>query len=213
MARHPKRLEILLASRAQKWHGCVSILRPLSSNLICLMAVLFGSGMVASAQTYDLSWHVIAGGGGTSSGANYTLSGTIGQPAAGHLSGGNYTIDGGFWGIYAAIQTPGAPLLSVAGAGSSVVVSWPAPSTGFNLQQNSNLSTTNWTAVAQSTNTVGGTNSVTIPATAGNLFFPVEVSLRFSKAVSRFRLREDVTADKRSQSSCEPSRLSNSKAP
>ena len=59
------------------------------------------------------------------------------------MTGGNYSLDGGFWGIIAAVQTPGAPLLSITRSGNSVIVSWPSPSTGFTLQQNSNVANTN----------------------------------------------------------------------
>src|SRR6266446_8922125 len=99
----------------------------------------------ASAQNYSIDWFTIDGGGGTSTGGVYSVSGTIGQPDAGHLSGGNYTIDGGFWGIIAAIQTPGAPLLRVVlTSTNTVIVAWPVASTGFSLQQNASLGTTTW---------------------------------------------------------------------
>ena len=49
------------------------------------------------------------GGGGTSTGGGYTVTGTIGQPDAGTMGGGTFSLNGGFWGIIAAIQTPGAP--------------------------------------------------------------------------------------------------------
>jgi len=97
----------------------------------------------ATAQTYSIDWFTIDGGGGTSTGGVYSVSGTIGQPDAGHMSGGNFTLDGGFWGIIAAIQSPGSPLLRVVHTSTNtVVVAWPAPSTGFSLQQNSDLNTT-----------------------------------------------------------------------
>ncbi len=121
-------------------------------------------------QTYDLSWNKIAGGGGTSTGGVYSLSGTIGQPDAGHLAGGNYTLDGGFWGIFAVVQTPGAPLLSIKSALPNVILSWPASATGFTLQQNPNLSTTNWSAVGQSIVVTNGSNTVTVPAVGSEFF-------------------------------------------
>jgi len=55
------------------------------------------------------------------------------------MNGGNYSIAGGFWGIIAAVQTPGAPLLAIRRTSTNTVaVSWPSPSTGFTLQQNTN---------------------------------------------------------------------------
>ena len=78
----------------------------------------------ASAQNYSIDWYKVAGGGGTSTGGVYAVSGTIGQPeASGALTGGNYSLSGGFWSLYA-VQTPGAPLLSIRYAGNQAVVSW-----------------------------------------------------------------------------------------
>ena len=89
----------------------------------------------ALAQSYSIDWFTIDGGGGTSTGGVYSVSGTIGQPDAGKMSGGNYSIDGGFWGITVAVQTPGAPLLSVERLGNAVRIHWPRPATGFLLDQ------------------------------------------------------------------------------
>ena len=99
----------------------------------------------ASGQSYSIDWYKIAGGG-TSTGGTYQVSGTIGQPDAGvAMSGGNFSVSGGFWSLIAVVQTAGAPLLTITHSGNSVIISWPSPSTGFVLQQNSNLATTNWT--------------------------------------------------------------------
>src|SRR2546421_3777654 len=113
----------------------------MSWMVLVLVAVLadFAASRV-SAQNYSIDWFTIDGGGGTSTGGVFSVSGTIGQPDAGHMSGGNFSIDGGFWGIIAAVQTPGAPLLRVfVTTTNTVVIAWPAPSTGFNLEQESNL--------------------------------------------------------------------------
>jgi hypothetical protein len=141
--------------------------------MILLTAVwLLGAGVSARAQNYSISWYKIAGGGGTSTNGSYSLSGTIGQVDAGHLANGNYTIDGGFWGIYAAVQTPGSPLLTISPAGSSVIISWPAASTGFVLQENPVVNNSGtWSSVGLTTNVVNGTNMVTVPSAHGNLFF------------------------------------------
>ena len=92
------------------------------------LTLLLALAGLAHAQSYSVDWSKIAGGGGTSTGGVYSVSGTIGQPDAGKMNGGNYAIDGGFWGIIAAVQTPGAPLLSIArSTTNTVVVSWPSP--------------------------------------------------------------------------------------
>ena len=136
--------------------------------LVSSLVLVFG----ARAQNYSIDWFSIDGGGGTSTGGVYSVSGTIGQPDAGHMSGGNYTIDGGFWGIIAAIQTPGSPLLRVVlSSTNTVVVAWPAPSTGFSLQQNPAVGSTNWSSVTSNVLVVGSENQVIIAPPAGNRFF------------------------------------------
>ena len=74
-----------------------------------LLAALFAVCQEGRAQNFTIDWFTIDGGGGTSTGGVYSVSGTIGQPDAGTMSAGNYSLVGGFWGIVAAVQTPGAP--------------------------------------------------------------------------------------------------------
>jgi hypothetical protein len=127
----------------------------------------------AIAQTYSIDWYKIAGGGGTSTGAQYSVSGTIGQhDAGGPMTGGNFSLVGGFWSLVAAVQTPGAPLLTVFHTPTNtVVISWPAPSTGFLLQQNSDLNTVNWLNVSTTPIVVGGQNEVIVSPPVGNEFY------------------------------------------
>ena len=139
-------------------------------KLALVAAVLFP--LIAQAQNYSIDWSKISGGGGTSSGGNYSLSGTIGQHDAGQMSGGNFTLDGGFWSLASVVQTPGSPLLTLTVSGNSYILSWPAASTGFRLEVNSNLGNTNsWGTVPQGQSTNSGVISVTVPASAGNNFF------------------------------------------
>ena len=110
--------------------------------------------------------------GGTSTGGVYQVSGTIGQPDAGPtMSGGNYSVDGGFWSIIAAVQTPGAPLLSFTRSNSNVIVFWPLPSTGFVLQENPVINSTNWTDVGTSPTTNGPNLQVVVTSPLGNRFY------------------------------------------
>ncbi len=154
-------------------HNMKPVVKRLSIRLLLLGAVaLLGSGVAARAQNYGITWYKIAGGGGTSTGNNFSLSGTIGQPDAGIMTGGTYAISGGFWGIYSAVQTPGAPTLTITPSGANVIISWPTPTSNFTLQQNPVVNNSgSWSTVSQTTNVNNGTNSVTIPATGGNLFF------------------------------------------
>jgi len=112
----------------------------------------------ATAQSggpYNLNWSTIDGGGGTSTGGVYAVSGTIGQPDAGAMGGGTYTLQGGFWGVIAVVQTPGAPYLQVTSTPTNtVMVWWPLSGTGWRLQATPNLVTTGsvWTDCAYQTN-------------------------------------------------------------
>jgi hypothetical protein len=124
------------------------------------------------AQPYSIDWSTLDGGSGTSTGGVYTASGTIGQPDAGTLSGGNFTVQGGFWGIIAAVQTPGAPLLAITHTETNtVIVSWPSPSAGWNPQQNSSVDTTNWVTPPESVNDNGTNKFILIAPPTGNRFF------------------------------------------
>jgi hypothetical protein len=138
--------------------------------------VLFGlclSGGAALAQTYNIDWYSMDGGGGTSTGGVYSISGTIGQADAGRMSGGNFTIEGGFWAIIGAVQTPGGPALRVVrSTTNTVVVAWPAPSTGFSLQQNPVANNSgSWVSVTNAPVVVGGENQVVISAPIGNKYY------------------------------------------
>jgi len=137
-----------------------------------LVACLFASATGLKAQSYSVDWYKVAGGGGTSTGGVYSVSGTLGQPDAGVLSGGNYSLAGGFWGIIAAVQTPGAPVLTITRtATNSVVVSWPYPSAGFSLQQNPDLRTTSWTPSPQMLNTNAALNWIIVNPPQGNVYY------------------------------------------
>ena len=119
------------------------------------------------AQSYSIDWYKIAGGGGTSSNGQYTVSGTIGQhDASGVMTGGAYSLTGGFWALYA-VQTPGAPLLTITYAANQAIVSWPSTVTGWTLQTNASLTSGIWGAY--SGNIVN--NSATISPPTGKQFF------------------------------------------
>lgn len=126
---------------------------------------------VASAQ-YSIDWYTIDAGGGTSTGGVYSVTGTIGQPDAGRMTGGNYTLEGGFWGIVAAVQMDGSPLLSVlVTATNTVLISWPHPSAGFTLQQSPLVSGATWNNVTNVPEQTGSLWQVIVPTPAGNRFF------------------------------------------
>jgi hypothetical protein len=147
--------------------------RHFRSLLFGLMA-LAASQVPLQAQNYSIDWSKISGGGGTSTGGVYSVTGTVGQPDAGTtMTGGNYALTGGFWSFIAAVQTPGAPALTVTQASGSVVVSWPYPSTGWVLQQNANLANTNgWQASSYAITTNASLKTITITTPpVGSLLF------------------------------------------
>jgi hypothetical protein len=140
--------------------------------------IIIGGGVlllvcIARAQPFSIDWSTIDGGGGTSTGGVYSVSGTIGQPDANQqpMTGGNFSVTGGFWSLFA-VQTPGAPVLSILlTSTNSAMVYWPSPSTGFNLQQHTNLATTNWVAVSQTVSNNGTINFIIVNPPAGNRYY------------------------------------------
>jgi hypothetical protein len=143
-----------------------TVVASISSLLILLSCSAF-------AQSYALGWFTIDGGGGTSTGGVFMVSGTIGQPDAGMMSGGNFTLEGGFWSLFA-IQTPGAPCLTLTRtATNTVVVSWPLPEAGWKLHAATNLVTAGglWTEIPPPYQTNGAKLQFAEPAPLGSKFY------------------------------------------
>ena len=134
--------------------------------------LMIGGAAALNAQPYAIDWHTIDAGGGTSTGGGYSVSGTIGQhDAGGPMTGGNFSLTGGLWAL-SAVQVPAAPRLRIfLSAPNAVVVAWPAPSKGWTLQVNANLSTTNWTTAAGTINVAGGENQFLISPAIGSRFY------------------------------------------
>jgi hypothetical protein len=125
------------------------------------------------AQDYSVDWFTIDGGGGTSTGGVYSVSGTIGQPDASSMSSGDYTIEGGFWGALAAVQTPGAPLLTISyTATNTVAISWPSPSSGWTLQQSTDcVKSDSWSTVTRTIQDDGTTKTLVVNPAIGYQFY------------------------------------------
>jgi hypothetical protein len=141
-------------------------------KLIATTAILALLTLATHAQNYSIDWFKVAGGGGTSTGGPYSLSGTAGQPDAGAMTGGNYSLAGGFWSLVSAAQSPGSPWLTIKRTGTNtVLVSWPSPSTGFILEQTSDLNTTNWVTAPQAPADDGTTRSIIVNPPTGNRFY------------------------------------------
>jgi hypothetical protein len=136
-------------------------------NLIPKTVALLLLALAAHAQNYSVDWYKVSGGGGTSTGAVYQVTGTIGQhDAGGPLTGGNFSLTGGFWALYA-VQTAGAPLLTITYANNQAIVSWSPSVTGWTLQTNANVATPTWGNYLDAI----VNNSATISPPKGNVFF------------------------------------------
>jgi hypothetical protein len=130
-----------------------------------IISMAFAYGLLAQ---YAVDWHTIDGGGGTSTNGQYSISGTIGQPdAGGPMTNGQYSVTGGFWALPQAVQTEGAPTLTIAkGAPGFALISWTSASTNWVLQERLSLTSGNWTNSPS-----GPTNPVTVPATVPVKFY------------------------------------------
>jgi hypothetical protein len=144
---------------------------------LCLLTffILHSAFCLRAQAQYSIDWSTIDGGGGTSTGGVYTVSGTIGQPDAGTMSGGNYTLNGGFWGVVAAVQTPGAPWLSITlnSQLSTVTVSWPLPANGWVLEWTNRVAGVSaaWPQISPPYQTNGVNLQFTEPSPTGNKFY------------------------------------------
>ena len=144
----------------------------LTTFSLCLLTSTFC--LDAPAQSYSIDWYKVSGGGGTSTGGVYSVSGTIGQPDASAnnaMSGGSFSLTGGFWALQA-VQTTGAPLLNIRLTSTNTAqVYWTSPSPGWNLQVNTNLTTTNWVTPAESVSDNGTIKYIIIAPPTGNRFY------------------------------------------
>lgn len=145
-----------------------------ASLVLGCWCLVFPPHSTALAQPFSIDWFTIDGGGGTSTGGVFSLSGTIGQPDANAqpMTGGNFSLVGGFWSLFA-VQTPGAPLLTITlnPQLSTLNISWPSPSTGFVLQQNTDLNTTNWVVAPQTVADNGTNRFIIVNPPTGNRFY------------------------------------------
>ena len=79
-------------------------------------------------------------------------------------------VNGG--GIYTWQSTP-TPALNIVLSGSNAVVSWTIPSTDFALQENSDLTSTNWTdaPVSPALNLTNLQDQVMLSTATGNVYY------------------------------------------
>jgi hypothetical protein len=98
----------------------------------------------------------------------------IGPNGSVHVTGrsdGDYTI--GTIHDFATVKYVVVPVLNIAGAApNTVAISWPSPSTGFTLQQNTeSFATASWSNVLTTPTDNGTTKTVMVNPTTGNRFY------------------------------------------
>jgi hypothetical protein len=139
-------------------------------QLVILSLALLAGVSTAFGQ-YSIDWYTMDGGGGTSTGGPYSISGTIGQPDAGTLSGGAFVMQGGFWSLDAIASVP-PPILSISlTLTNSVILSWPASSSNWQLLENTSPGTTHWTLVGTPPQRVGERMLLTIHPLSNARFY------------------------------------------
>lgn len=146
--------------------------RMLMRTWVVPVFLLIGAAL-GRAQNLSIDWWTVDGGGGTSTGGVYAVTGTIGQPDAGRtMTGGPFALTGGFWALLA-VQTPGAPYLSVAyTTTNTVALFWPSPSPGWVLQQNTHsVASVNWSDVTVTPVADGTNQTVIVNPPTGNRFY------------------------------------------
>lgn len=153
---------------AYEGNGCPRRARRCRCVTWCLLVfidLLFALNVFAE---YAIDWSTADGGGGTSTGGVYAISGTAGQPdAGGALTGGVYSLIGGFWVLPLAIQTEGAPILTITlSTPGTAVISWTPVSTNWVLQERVSLISGGWSNAPS-----GPTNPVVVPATVPIKFY------------------------------------------
>ena len=139
-----------------------------------ILSLLVSLAAYVGVAQYSINWFKIAGGGATGTNGQYSLSGTIGQhDASGLMTNGQYSVTGGFWVLPVAVQTPGAPALTVTHSNTAVVVSWPSPAEGWLLHATTNLVSAGsvWTEIPGPYSSNGANLQFTELVPAGNKFY------------------------------------------
>ncbi len=170
-ARRSRRFTARFRLRAGMFPARLAFVRrgDVHAALLLLLSTLIYQPSTAFGQSYSIDWFTIDGGGGTSTGGVYSVSGTIGQPDAGPtMTNGQYAVTGGFWALPQAVQTQGAPTLTIAPATpGNASISWtPATGTNWVLQERLSLTAGAWTNSPS-----GPTNPIVVPAVLPTKFY------------------------------------------
>lgn len=122
-------------------------------------------GYAQSGGGYELKNGGFTSGSGVATNGGYSLAATFVPSPTTAATNSGYSLTGGFATV-GLVQTPGAPLLRIAGSGGGFVLFWPDPSTGFKLQSTTTVANpASWADVAQPVVVVGNDKTVTVPTT------------------------------------------------
>jgi hypothetical protein len=96
---------------------------------------------------------------------------SVGWTGVAMSADGSVLVTSGNPGIYIA-HIPAQPSLKITPAGSNLQLSWPLPSAGFVLQENSNFNSSGWVDVTNAVTQCGYFNQVTVsPPLSGNVYY------------------------------------------
>jgi uncharacterized delta-60 repeat protein len=105
-------------------------------------------------------------------GADAQVSSIALQPDGKVLIGGDFTfVNGAVRPRVARLYGDSAPSLKIARSNALVIVSWPSPSTGFVVQQNTDLKTTNWTTSSETVTDNDTIKFIIVNPSTGNRFY------------------------------------------
>jgi hypothetical protein len=77
----------------------------------------------------------------------------------------------GFWSYVGVLQSENGPLLRIIRDGTRVILAWPNPSTGFQLQMTPDLSSPGWSDVNATPDVVGLEKQLRVSIQPGTHFF------------------------------------------
>jgi hypothetical protein len=130
------------------------------------IALLLALTATAAAQ-YTLDWHTMDAGGGCGAVGSFEMRGTLGQPDAFTGAAGPIVLVGGYWSLLDELL----PLLRIYRVGPDVVLAWPSPSPGFELQASPDLITGAWNPVTIVPVKIGSEFQVTWGPPIGRHYF------------------------------------------
>lgn len=137
---------------------------------LLLLALLLGAN--ASAQDFSIPWFTLGGTLRNSTGGGFSLAANMGRPSAGtQMTGGDFQVSPTTLAVAVVVTSSDAPKLRVQSGPGGIVLAWPNASTGFVLQQCTDLTSPVWIPVEATASVVGDEKLVSLPSEPGRRFF------------------------------------------